>query len=794
VRKHFGMPLKSTPYHLMDGRTWDEMTRATQDLVAEGAMDEVESIWRIFHLFMRQGFPPEELKVVDTTIKMFTEPVLRADVDLLAKIWEGENERKANRLGDLGVAATDLASADRFADLLRAEGIEPETKQGKNGLIYAFAKTDDFMRELQDHDNERVRMLAEARLGEKSTLMQTRAATMGWMASRGSLCVYLRYAGTGTLRVSGGDGSNWLNFKRQSPLRKTTMAPDGYVLAPIDASQIECRVLHYLAGGPREPVIEKFRSKEDPYVDLASQFYKEPIYKPKRDDPRFDEMEAKRGMGKQGRLMCLGPSTAVLTNNGVKPITQVCDNDLLWDGVEWVKHQGLIYQGEQHVVKIAGVLMTFDHQILCAHDTWLPAAWLRSENILSLALGRGSANLPSLDMNWAKEAAYFTWYASVRAEHQSTQLHHQIFTSDGVHAVRLAPDYRPDFGLKNIMVMPTFALTNHTVGGCSAVFHVSTSVVRQMAKTSGMADEVSKSAQNGEVQEDVEKFWHIWLRWMAGIIPNSKLIEKITTRVTPPATFSLRLASNKCETDAASNNWNKKSPTYDLGFAGPRNRFTILSERGALIVHNCGYGAAGLQFKVTAKNGLYGPSVDISIEDAQAFVKLYRETNPSICGKTGYWQQGEWVLGKLAAGATAEWGPLTIKNKRICLPSGQPVNYDSLEFHVPDADEQVRDFERNGYWRMRTRHGWKKMWGSKIVQNMCEAVSRVIVSQAMNRITAMGYRVLNWPYDELLILIPKDGREEQHAQRCAAEMKVAPAWLPDLPLDAEYSLAERYSK
>jgi hypothetical protein len=33
------------------------------------------------------------------------------------------------------------------------------------------------------------------------------------------------------------------------------------------------------------------------------------------------------------------------------------------------------------------------------------------------------------------------------------------------------------------------------------------------------------------------------------------------------------------------------------------------------------------------------------------------------------------------------------------------------------------------------------MWGSKIVQNMCEAVSRVIVSQAMNRITGMGYRI-----------------------------------------------------
>jgi hypothetical protein len=511
VRKHFGMPGKITPYRFFDGRHWNEITRDVQESIAKGACDEVESIWKIFHLLMQQGFPHEELKVIDTTVKMFTQPCLRGDTDLLAEIWENENTNKQGRLAALGVAATDLASADKFAALLRAEGIEPERKDGKNGPIYAFAKTDQFMRDLLEYDSERVRTLAEARLGEKSTLMQTRAATLGWMASRGPLCVYLRYAGAGTLRVSGGDGANWLNFKRHSPIRRAVLAPDGYLLAPVDASQIECRVLHYLAGGPNEPVIQKFRNKEDPYVDLASTFYRERIYKPEKDDPRREEMEKKRGMGKQGRLMA-------------------------------------------------------------------------------------------------------------------------------------------------------------------------------------------------------------------------------------------------------------------------------------------GYGCAALQFKVTAKNGLYGPSVDISIEDATAFVKLYRDTNPSICSANGYWRQGDWALAKLAEGSAHEWGPLTIKNKKIYLPSGQPVNYDSLEFHVPDSGEEVRDFERNGYWRMRTRQGWKKMWGSKIVQNMCEAVSRVIVSQAMNRITSMGYRVLNWPYDELLVLVPKDGKEEQHAERCADEMRIAPAWLSNLPLDAEWSLGERYSK
>lgn len=517
VRGCFGLPAKRTPYHLFKGKHWRELDCQTQQLIAEGACDEVESIWQLFGILSKQ-FPAEEYEVLDTTLRMFTQPVLRADTELLAQIWRREENDKSARLAELGVASMDLQSAERFADLLRAEGIDPETKEGgerKDGSpprqIYAFAKTDRFMEELLEDDNPRVRALAEARLGQKSTLMQTRANTLGWMASRGPLCVYLRYAGAGTLRPSGGDGANWLNFKRGSDIRRAILAPAGYLLAPVDASQIECRVLHYLAGGPDEPVIVKFRNKEDPYVDLASRFYKERIYKPKQDDPRRAEMEAKRGMGKQGRLMC-------------------------------------------------------------------------------------------------------------------------------------------------------------------------------------------------------------------------------------------------------------------------------------------GYGAAGPKFKVTAHNGLYGPPVEISLEEANEFVKLYREDNPSICAKnTGYWAEAGRVLARLAGGPPMQWGPLEVRDHRIYLPNGCPMIYDTLEYHKWDGVEPCREFETDGWWRVKTKRGWKKMWGSKLVQNCCESVSRVIVTQAMNRITRMGYRVLNHPYDELLCLVPRE-RGEEHAERCRLELCRDVPWLPGLPLDAEVVLGERYSK
>ena len=114
----------------------------------------------------------------------------------------------------------------------------------------------------------------------------------------------------------------------------------------------------------------------------------------------------------------------------------------------------------------------------------------------------------------------------------------------------------------------------------------------------------------------------------------------------------------------------KELPVYDIICAGPRNKFTILSVAGPLIVHNCGYGAAGPRFKSTAKTGLYGPPVDISIEDAADFVQLYRTTNPSVCDSTsGYWAQCNRMMLSLYQGDYVDWGPLQIKEHEIFLPN-----------------------------------------------------------------------------------------------------------------------------
>lgn len=292
LASHYNLSGKSVPYEAFKGKHWEELDPHTRTLLGEGCVHDVELTWDIFDR-LAKDFPRQEYEVIDMTVRMFTEPKLKGNIDDFANVWTTEQTRKQFLLRELQIDAGDLQSSAKFAELLRAEGVEPDTKAGENGPIYAFAKTDEYMQTLLEHDNERVRCLAEARLGHKATLDQTRAERLGYMATRGPMPVYLSYCGAHTTRWSGGDKVNWQNFKRGSHLRKAMHAPEGHTIVKADKAQIECRILNYVAG--QADVIERFRNNEDPYTAIASNFYGREITKA---DP------AERGVGKQLELSC----------------------------------------------------------------------------------------------------------------------------------------------------------------------------------------------------------------------------------------------------------------------------------------------------------------------------------------------------------------------------------------------------------------------------------------------------------------------------------------------------------
>lgn len=224
---------------------------------------------------MLPGFPSKELRLIDLTIRMFTEPQLELDEHLLRDaIVEGDTARNS-LLHRLGVTESQLASNDQFGEALRALGVEPPTKQSRTTgeRAFAFAKNDALFQELINSDREEVALLCEARLRVKSTQERTRAQRFLDIASRGKLPVPVNYAHTRTLRWGAAKGSNinMQNLKRGGKLRKSIVAPPGHTIVAGDLSQIEPRVLAYLSDYTE--LLEIFASGKDAYAQFGAQMF-----------------------------------------------------------------------------------------------------------------------------------------------------------------------------------------------------------------------------------------------------------------------------------------------------------------------------------------------------------------------------------------------------------------------------------------------------------------------------------------------------------------------------------------
>lgn len=254
---------------------------------------------------MCAGFPRAELELIDMTLRMYTEPGLVLDPELLKQVETDEIARKQELLAQAGVTEKELGSAPKFTALLESFGVEVETKKGKNGPIPAIAKSDPFMQSLLEDSDDDIRLLAEARLAVKSTLNVTRARRLIHMGRGGGpVPVYIAYARAHTHRWAGSDGVNWQNPERtdkknpkKGRIRRAIMAPPGYVIVVRDSSQVEARFTAWFAG--QLDLVAAFAEGRDVYSERASAYYGRPI-----DRKRNKEDELPGMIGKATVLGC----------------------------------------------------------------------------------------------------------------------------------------------------------------------------------------------------------------------------------------------------------------------------------------------------------------------------------------------------------------------------------------------------------------------------------------------------------------------------------------------------------
>lgn len=246
--------------------------------------NDVEITYKLF-MELRKGFPASELRLIDQTIRLYTEPQLILDKELLEKHLENVVDKKASLVEALGLDCTEeeakkiLMSNQQFAQYLESCGVQPPMKvsatTGKT--TYAFSKTDRGFTDLLEHPDERVQLAASARLGVKSTLEETRTRSLIGVAERGPLPIMLNYYGAHTGRFSGGDKMNLQNLPRGGALRKSLCAPKGKLLVACDSAQIEARVVAWVAQ--QNDLLDAFREKRDVYSEFATEVYGKKVTK-----------------------------------------------------------------------------------------------------------------------------------------------------------------------------------------------------------------------------------------------------------------------------------------------------------------------------------------------------------------------------------------------------------------------------------------------------------------------------------------------------------------------------------
>ncbi len=243
--------------------------------------NDVTLTWGLFNA-MSENFPKVELRLIDLTVQMFTDPVLQLHKLTLHEHLLKERQRKEDLLNNFDKDT--LMSNEKFAQLLTVHGVVPPMKKspttGKQ--TYAFAKSDEAFKELLEHPNPSVQALVAARLGTKSTLEETRTERFLGIADRGPLPVPLRYYAAHTGRWGGDDKLNLQNLPRKSPLKHAIIPPRGYVLLDSDSSQIEARTLAWLAG--QDDLVEAFDRGEDVYKIMASAIYGKAIAEITKDE------------------------------------------------------------------------------------------------------------------------------------------------------------------------------------------------------------------------------------------------------------------------------------------------------------------------------------------------------------------------------------------------------------------------------------------------------------------------------------------------------------------------------
>ncbi|XOQ52467.1 MAG: INTEIN-C-TER domain-containing protein [Succiniclasticum sp.] len=585
-----------------------------------------------------------------------------------------------------------------------------------------------------------------------------------------------------------------------SQLIRTAFIPrQGMKFMVSDFSAIEARVISWMAGEKWKSAA--FAAGKDIYCSTASQMFGVPVVKHGING----ELRQK---GKIAELACIAEGQMVLTDHGLIPIEKVTTDDRVWDGNQWVHHDGVVYRGEREVMTYEGLTATADHLV------WVQG---KQEPVQFGIAASSGAHL--LQTGNGRKAI------RLGQNHQSGKKMEQELESllciDTMSGLRIHPmdsvrcsDKRQKQGMSALFASKkNTSVALQTVDGSQTTLRKSQGFWVFELWSPGNPIHVSKCAcsrvifagafrcpRQGIRNRPNQQQWRLCSgKPPYGPIEGESRQSPINGTVGIPAEIlAVFLYDCNTETDTGRKQgenhrgcsrsgqgktkklvYHKRTARlYDIRNAGPYHRFTV----SGCLVHNCGYGGS-----VGALKAMGALDMGIPEEELGSLVQSWRSANPHI---VDFW----WQVDGAVKTTIKQKIPVWVNNIRfscqsgmlfIELPSGRRLSYVK-----PRIGENKFGGESVTYEGIGATKKWERLesYGPKFVENIVQGTARDILCYAMQ--TLRHCAIVGHVHDELIIECSKDVSVDAICQ----QMSRTPPWAKGLVLRADGYECEFYQK
>lgn len=566
-----------------------------------------------------------------------------------------------------------------------------------------------------------------------------------------------------------------------------------------DFSAIEARVIAWLAGERWR--MEAFADGKDIYCASASQMFHVPVEK-------HGVNGHLRQKGKIAELACIAEGQLVLTDYGLIPIEKVTKNHRLWDGENWVTHDGVIYKGEREVLTYDGLTATPDHLVWIKGQTkpvQFGVAAASGSHLIQTGDGRKAIRLgknyqsgetleQSNEPLLCTDRMHRVWFGTMDVTHKSYKRKIQrlsaMFSVEENSEVVGQTTYCckttmrksercrvSQLGCKRNPIRFSECNCRRTVSDFSFWMSGKSNGDRQnrqqwKLRTGQSAICISYRKQSEQTHNSA---FRVQSEVLALCVHHSD--SQAVKRVDEERDYSGSGSGSNEKKEMLATHI-RKARLYDIRNAGQHHRFTVSGK----LVHNCGYGGS-----VGAMKAMGGAEMGLSDEELKKIVADWREASPNIVKL--WWDVDRAVKECIRLRLPTETHGLKFSYESgflfIELPSGR-----RLAYVKPRIEPNQFGGESVTYEGVGTTKKWGRIesYGPKFVENCVQSIARDLLCHSMKTLSSCF--MVATVHDEIII----EADKRMSLETVCKQMSRTPPWADGLLLRADGYECKFYKK